>query len=272
MKIDLHCHTTVSDGHLTPLELLQRAEEQSVQLLAITDHDTVGAYQQLLDVDSSVALVSGIELSSQWANMSVHIVGLGIDLSSSDLQDFVAEQQSAREQRGEMIAKNLVKKGLPDLLPAAKEIAGVSQLGRPHFAQAMIDKEIVKTQQAAFKRYLGAGKAGDVKASWPHISEVVEKITAFGGVAILAHPLHYKITQTKRRALIADFKAVGGEAIEVISGRQSSQETDYLKDLCYRFQLEYSCGSDFHRPSPWSELGVDVSKLDQDAAVWSRWV
>lgn len=272
MKIDLHCHTRVSDGVLTPSELLERALEQQVSLLAITDHDTVDAYQQLPETPA-LTLITGVEISAQWGSMGVHIVGLNVDLNNASFQTQLKQQQVAREQRAEAIAERLVKKGLPNLLEDVKRLADGSQIGRPHFAEAMLERGIVNNQQAAFKRHLGAGKAGDVKAQWPHMSEAIEWIVASGGIAVLAHPLHYKITQTKRRALISDFKAAGGEAMEVISGSQSQAETTMLAKLCETYSLKASCGSDFHRPNPWSELGIEANACPSICEpVWQNWI
>lgn len=274
MSVDLHCHTTASDGALSPRELLQLAITNHIELLAITDHDSLAGYHQAqAEVDQyGLHLLSGIELSSQWSKMSVHVVGLNIDVTHPVMQQAVVEQGERRKQRAVIIAERLEKKGFLGAYDAAVALAGAGQVGRPHFAQFLVEKGHVSSIQQAFKRYLGAGKIGDVKAIWPTMAEVVDWIVVAGGVAVLAHPLHYKITATKRRALTADFKAAGGRAIEVVSGLQTPEKTAYLADLADAFDLYASCGSDFHRHAgDWADLGK-MSPLPQRCRpVWALW-
>lgn len=274
MPVDLHCHTTASDGALSPSELLQLAIANHIELLAITDHDSLAGYHQAkAELDQhELHLLSGIELSSQWANMSVHVVGLNFDSTHPVMQQAVVEQGERRKQRAMMIAERLAKKGFLGAYDAAVALAGTGQVGRPHFAQFLVDKGYVSSIQQAFKRYLGAGKIGDVKAIWPTMAEVVEWIVAAGGVAVLAHPLHYNITATKRRALTADFKAAGGQAMEVVSGLQTPEKTAYLADLADAFELYASCGSDFHsHVGGWGDLGKMSPLPERCRPVWALW-
>ncbi len=258
MKIDLHCHTTASDGKLSVPELLARAQQNDVQLLAITDHDTlVGSNEaRPLAGELGIELLAGIELSSVWGGMNIHVVGLGVDSDSPALQQALVRQGAAREARAQKIGERLAKRRCDDAYKGAKAIAGNAQIGRPHFAQYMVDTEFVASTEEAFKKYLGAGKPGDVKCCWPELREVVNWIIAAGGVAVLAHPAHYKMSNTKLRALIVEFKAAGGTALEVVSGMQNKDKTDYHARLCADFGLYASCGSDFHGPaSDWSDIG-----------------
>jgi hypothetical protein len=258
MKLDLHCHTTASDGALTPTEIVQRAVERGVDVLSITDHDTVAAYGKLGSDDlAKLQLVPGIEFSTRWQGHTIHIVGLDIDLDSAVLADAVSRQQAARAARAEEIGRRLERAGIEQALDGARELAGESGIGRPHFARFLVESGRVKSISAAFKKYLGPGKVGDVKQYWPPLEIVTDWITAAGGIAVLAHPGKYRMTNTKLAALIDEFRDHGGGAIEVLCGQQPTDVTRKLARLCNQRNMLASCGSDFHAPGqPWSELGA----------------
>lgn len=274
MLVDFHSHTLASDGSLSAAELIARALERGVDRLAITDHDTIDGYLQAKNIVASTPLdlISGIEFSTVWGKIGVHIVGLHFDEHNTQLLAGIEHQQQARLARAQLIAAKLEKLGFTGALQGAQHYSQGNQLGRPHFAQFLVEQGHVKSIQQAFKRYLGAGKPGDVKAVWPAMSEIIQWVNDSGGVAVLAHPLYYKMTATKLRALISDFKQAGGRAIEVVSGVQSNDKTQYLTELANRFGLAASCGSDFHHPqAAWSDLGK-VSALPADATpVWDLW-
>lgn len=274
MLVDLHCHTLASDGSLSVAELIERAVDRGVDRLAITDHDTIEGYLQAKTIIAStpLELISGVEFSTVWGKLGVHIVGLHFDETHPQLLAGVEHQQRARQVRAQLIADKLERLGFKNAYEGAQQYAQGSQLGRPHFARFLVEQGYVKSIQQAFKRFLGAGKPGDVKAVWPPMTEIIQWINLSGGVAVLAHPLHYKMTATKLRALINDFKAAGGAAIEVVSGVQPNDKTRYLTELANRFDLAASCGSDFHHPqAAWSDLGK-LSVLPANATpVWDLW-
>jgi predicted metal-dependent phosphoesterase TrpH len=271
--VDLHCHSSASDGELSPQALLQRAVQQGVELLALTDHDSIDGYLQLrADAGASPQLLAGVELSCVWGKGLVHIVGLNIDVDNRLFQQRLLEQQQARNERARLIGEKLGKYGFANAYELAAELAGNSQIGRPHFARLLVEHGYVDSIKQAYKKYLGAGKPGDVKLTWPAMATVVAWIIDSGGVAVLAHPLFYKMTATKLRALLTDFKQAGGLGLEVISGRQPDDRTRYLAGLCQQFELLASIGSDFHRPDePWNELG-QMGVLPKDCRpIWSLW-
>lgn len=277
MLIDFHTHTTASDGALSPEQLVDRARSKGIRLFAITDHDTVSGYQAAVEHYSpsggEMSLVAGLEFSCVWSGATIHVVGLGVDCAHPVLQQGLAQLAAARCDRGQVIAERLAKLGFPGALEGALLVAGDSQLGRPHFAAWMVAQGHAKDTAAAFDRYLGRGKPGDVKAFWPTLAEVTEWIVAAGGVAVLAHPLKYKLTRSKLYRLVADFKSAGGEAVEVINGRQTIDQTRQLCRLALECSLEVSIGSDFHRDSPWGpELGVELRHLGSLRGVWERWL
>ncbi|HSC67616.1 MAG TPA: PHP domain-containing protein [Cellvibrio sp.] len=255
---DLHCHTHFSDGTLSPESLVARAKEHGVSVLAITDHDTIAGVRiaQKAALEAGITLINGIEFSSQWGKGGVHIVGLGVDLNSAALLAAVKFQDQARNTRALAIADRLSKVGFPDALTGAQSIAGNATVGRPHFAQYLMSIGAVKNINAAFKKYLGAGKPADVKYQWPPMDQVITWIHSAGGVAVLAHPAKYELTRAKMCALIDSFCAAGGDALEVISGLQQASLTEDLLRIANARSLYASCGSDFHFPGQsWQELG-----------------
>lgn len=257
MIFDLHSHTTFSDGALTPRELLARADEKGVDVLAITDHDTTDAFDDLPSDNHQVSLVPGIEFSTQWNKTGVHVIGLNIDPGSDAMSHGVRYQSNARLQRARLIGERLRKKGIKDAFEGAARLSAGSYIGRPHFARHLVNTGRVDSIQAAFKKYMGDGKVGDIKQHWADLPQVIRWIRDANGVAVLAHPLKYKMTRTRLKKLIVDFIDQGGQGIEVISGQQQPQQTRDMAQLCVQHELLASCGSDFHRPdSPWAELGA----------------
>jgi predicted metal-dependent phosphoesterase TrpH len=271
MIFDLHSHTTVSDGALQPQELVARAIEQGVGALAITDHDTIDAYKMLPATHENIELIAGIEFSTQWQNCGIHVLGLNIDLDSDAIKAGAQFQTDARLTRAQQIGEKLAKQGIDDAFSGARKLASNGYVGRPHFAQYLIDIGKVKNMQAAFKKYLGAGKAGDVKQHWADLTQIVEWIRGAGGIAVLAHPLKYKMTNTKLKRLLDDFLQVGGQGVEVVSGKQLPHQTEYMANLCNQKGLLASCGSDFHMPDKrWAELGAFPRLPDKVTPVWDR--
>ncbi|WP_144776281.1 PHP domain-containing protein [Marinobacter maritimus] len=269
--IDLHCHSTASDGALTPTELVARAAEKKVTHLALTDHDTVRGFAEAHSAAkaNNIVLIPGIELSCLWRSHTIHIVGLDFDIDNTDFLAALEQQNRNRWARAAMIAERLSKLAVPDLLERATAESGGDVPGRPHFAKVMVEAGVVKNVAQAFKRYLGSGKVGDVKAYWPELQEVVQWINSAGGLAVLAHPRKYQLTATKLRDLTADFRRAGGQAIEVSTSGQSSGDLGFLAELCVREKLLASQGSDFHFPgAPWCELGRIMKMPDGLEPVW----
>ena len=188
--VDFHTHSLASDGALEPSDLLLQAKEAGVSRFAITDHDTLAGYLSVKGSQAArdVGLVSGVELSCRWAKTTIHVVGLGFDDSAAEIIDMVTSLSDARIERAKTIAQRLENAGFSGALDGALKVANGSQIGRPHFAQWMLDAGHVASLTEAFDKYLGAGKVGDVKAFWPEMADVVRAITASGGVAVLAHP------------------------------------------------------------------------------------
>lgn len=271
MIVDFHTHSLASDGALSPEQLLVRAKEAGVTRFAITDHDTTAGYDAVKDSKEAreVGLISGVELSCKWATATVHVIGLGFDASAPSMMAMVSQLTEARQQRAEKIASRLEKVGISGALHGARNRAGDSQIGRPHFAGWMVDNGCVSSITEAFDKYLGAGKPGDVKMFWPSISDVVGAITESQGAAVLAHPLKYKLTGMKLRALVNDFKAAGGVGLEILNGRQPPVDLKRLVQLADAAELIPSVGSDFHRDFEYGpKLGVDADRLPVNHYIW----
>lgn len=267
LNADLHCHSLASDGQLSPSDLVDRAVERGVQMLALTDHDTLAGLDEAHHAaEGRLQMINGIELSSRWRKIGVHIVGL--DFNPQGLSEAVAQQHQARKERAEVIGKRLSRKGMAGALAGATEIADGAEISRVHFAQFLVQQGHVKTETEAFKKWLGTGKIGDVKANWPEMDTVVRWIVDAGGIAVLAHPHHYNLTHTKLRELVADFQSASGKAMEIAGCGINPNQRQNLVRLCQETSLWGSRGSDFHRPNAWTDLGKGPALPDGIEPVW----
>jgi predicted metal-dependent phosphoesterase TrpH len=268
---DLHCHSTASDGALSPTDLIRRAHEQGVTTLALTDHDTTAGLTEarIAATASGIRLIPGIELSTTWQDKCFHIVGLGIDPAYDPLVQATQNLQTVRLERAEKIAHKLEKKRIPGALEAVKQAAGDSMITRTHFADFLLSQHHVSTQQEAFDRYLARGKPAYVSTPWAELEQAIGWITGSGGVAVLAHPLRYKLTANWMKRLLTAFKEAGGQAVEVITSRINADEIKLVADYAARFELAGSIGSDFHNPeNQWIELGRLAPLPPQIKPVW----
>ncbi|MFT0211214.1 PHP domain-containing protein [Pseudomonas sp. F1_0610] len=277
MDIDLHCHSTASDGVLTPDSLVLRAYEKGVKVLALTDHDTVEGLALARDTANKlgIQLINGIEFSATHLGATVHILGYDFRLNDPAILSACERLKQARWSRAIEIAERLAKKGMGNALEGA--IAVQAERGesenapaRPHFAQFLVNQGYVKDFSEAFRKWLGAGKVGDVKQHWPCMEQVLETLHQANAWISLAHPYQYNFTRTKRRRLVSDFAALGGHALEVSNGMQPAEEVGVLSILAREFQLMGSAGSDFHLPKPWSELGVYRPFANDLPALWQN--
>lgn len=269
MLIDLHCHSTCSDGSLTPAELVKAAEKRNIDMLSITDHDNMDAYFGLPLV-SPVKIIKGVEFSTTWNKCVIHILGLNMSDQCMQLQHVINKQKDARVQRAKVISKRLNRCGLIGGYETISTYKKSWQIGRPDFAQLLVKQGIFKDVQSAFKKILGRGKIGDVKSQWLSLTKIIQAIHSAGGFAILAHPLTYQFTNTKLKRFLYDFTALGGDGIEVINGYQNSDKTAYLIKLSQEFRLKASIGSDFHHNSAWSQLGCTTDHIkNQIDPIWN---
>ncbi|MEQ8663179.1 MAG: PHP domain-containing protein [Gammaproteobacteria bacterium] len=271
-SIDLHAHTTASDGGLAPCELLRAAAAAGVRVLSITDHDTVAAYTALATPPPGLLLVPGIELSTWWRRIGIHVVGLGVDPQGAALRAACASQQAARERRARAIAARLARQGIADAYAGAARHAGAAAIGRPHFARHLVERGAVRTLKQAYARYLANPREAHGVDIWADLGTVIGWIRAAGGRAVLAHPSHYRLTGLRLGELVGEFAALGGAAIEVVSGQQQPATTTRLAALAREHGLEGSIGSDFHHPGrPGTALGRVAALPAGIAPVWAHW-
>lgn len=258
---DFHCHSTASDGALSPTELVKRAHQQGVTVLALTDHDTIAGQKEAQSCATSVDIkfINGIELSAKWQKRCFHIVGLNIDPGYSPLTEALCNLQNVRRERAEKIAEKLEKKRIPGALEAIKKIVGDGLITRTHFADFLVSQNHVSTQQEAFDRYLGEGKPAYIassSSSWLELELAISLIVESGGIAVLAHPLRYQLSANWMKRLLTAFKDAGGQSMEVITGRINTDEIKLAAGYAKQFELAGSVGSDFHSPdNQWVELG-----------------
>ncbi|RLA00994.1 MAG: phosphatase [Gammaproteobacteria bacterium] len=271
---DLHSHSTASDGSLSPEDLIARAIEQGVDVLALTDHDgTEGLAEAKQAVkDTDLTLISGVEISVTWGKNTVHILGLNIDSDTDSLQQGLTKLRDYRIGRAQEIAKRLDKSGISGALEGARKYASDIMLGRLHFAKFLVEQGYAKNINDVFKRYLVRNKPGYVPGEWASLADAVNWINEAGGQAVIAHPARYRITATKLRRLVTEFKEIGGVGFEVVSGRQHPEEIKTLARIAEQFELLASCGSDFHTPdNTWVELGRLPPLPESCVPVWSTW-
>ena len=275
IKYDLHSHTTHSDGHLTVEELLARAVDKNIDVFAITDHDTVAAIEPaqafIKRENLPLRLINGVEISTKWESFEIHIVGLNIDTNDSTLHTLLSEQQQKRETRAIEIGHRLNKNGFDGIYQQARELAENAQITRAHFARALIERGVAKNFPGVFKKYLGRGKTGYVPSNWCDMQTAIAAIHAAGGVAVLAHPSSYKMSNKWLRKLLVEFKSVGGDAMEVAQPQQAPSERQFLGLLSQEYELLCSQGSDFHFPTSYLELGKNLYLPKDCQGVWQIW-
>lgn len=275
--IDLHCHSTASDGQLTPAALVRRAHQRGIRVLALTDHDTtrgIGEARQMAG-QLGVHLVNGIELSCTWSATTIHVLGYDFALDAPALSALVERLQAGRWRRAEKIDQRLAAKGMSGCLDGARAVQ--AELGeneqppaRPHFAEYLVRAGYARDHSEAFNKWLGAGKIGDVKQYWPEFSEVMQVLRDSGARSSLAHPYHYNFTRSKRRRLVRDFAEQGGHALEVSNGLQPPEQVGALSVMAREFGLQITAGSDFHAPRNWSELGLYRAPADDLTPLWHQ--
>jgi len=271
---DLHSHSTVSDGSLSPEQLVARAIDQGVDVLALTDHDgTEGIIAaQAAAQGTKLSLVTGVEISVTWGSSTIHILGLKVDHKNASLQKGLEKIRDYRKERAVKIAERLEKSGISGAYEGASQYASPVMLGRVHFAKFLVDKGHAKNINDVFKRYLVRNKPGYVSGEWATLAQAVNWINGAGGQAVIAHPARYKMTATKLRRLITEFKELGGVGLEVVSGRQHPEEIKTLAKLANDFNLLASCGSDFHSPdNTWVELGRIPELPSSVNPIWKKW-
>lgn len=251
---------------------MRRAAEKQVEVLAVTDHDTLAGLDEVRRTIEAeqlpLRLVSGVEISTGWEHHEIHIVALGVDENNPQLTDFLAGQLARREARALEIGRRLEKCLIPGTYEEAKALAGDAAVTRAHFARVLVARGVADNMQKVFKKYLSRGNKGYAPAEWPEMSEAIAAIHAAGGLAVLAHPSRYDLTAKWIKRLLVAFKAAGGDAMEVSLPQQSPQERANLGQWAKDHDLYISVGSDFHFPSNWTELGRHLWLPKEGMPIW----
>lgn len=273
--IDLHCHSTTSDGAHSPEEVVRMAVENGCTMLSLTDHDnTAGLTAARLEAQKQgICFINGVEISVTWRGRTIHIVGLDFDEQNDALQQLLQTNRAGRIERAQKMAEKLAKKGIEGAFEAAMQLApNPENISRTHLAEFLVAQGIVRTKQQAFSRYLGDGKSCSVRHEWCSLEEAVAAIVQAKGLAVIAHPMRYDLSATAKRNLFEQFKNAGGHAIEVHSGRCSANDSHNYALLAQRHQLLSSCGSDFHRLNDYSGgvLGACPKLPEISQPVWQH--
>ncbi len=271
---DLHSHSTASDGTLPPRELVLRAAEAGVKVLALTDHDTTAGIDEAHRTAQTcgLILIPGVEVSVTWNQQTVHVVGLNVDPESPLLSEGLGRLRAFREWRAREIAEKLEKVGIHGAYEGASAFAEGNLIGRTHFARFLVKSGVVDDERKVFKRYLVNGKPGHVSGDWASLEEAVNWIHSAGGETVIAHPARYSMTRSKLRRLFKDFVELKGDALEVVSGSHSRDDYFTMAKHAKDFGLKASAGSDFHSPeTPWLELGRLPKLPDSCQPIWSHW-
>jgi predicted metal-dependent phosphoesterase TrpH len=251
MKVDLHSHSTCSDGLLSPAELVERAVLRGVDMLALTDHDELAglASARAAAAQWGLRLIDGVEISVQWEETTLHIVGLNVDPDHAPLMDGLAAIRSGREDRAHRMADSLAAAGIAGSLEGARRYAKNPELlSRSHFARYLVEAGHARDTNAVFRNYLTPGKPGYVPHQWAALTDALGWITGSGGLAVLAHPGRYPLNQQQSERLLGEFVELGGAAVEVVTGSHTPDEFVIWARYAKRFGLRASAGSDFHGP------------------------
>jgi 3',5'-nucleoside bisphosphate phosphatase len=272
---DLHSHSTRSDGLLTPTDLVRRAAERGVDVLALTDHDELSGIAEALAAarETGIRLICGSELSVSWRDITLHVLALGIDPTCAALVDGLVAIREGRTGRARRISDALAAAGIPGAYEGAmKFVTSEHLISRTHFARYLVAAGHVRATKDVFDRYLVPGKPGHVEHEWAGLQQAIDWIHVAGGQAVLAHPGRYKVNASGMRDLLTEFRDAAGDGIEVISPSHSSEEIEAFARHARRFGFLVSSGSDYHGPGEsWADLG-DMPPLPSGlTAVWTRW-
>ena len=272
LNADLHCHSVVSDGTLTPEALAERAKANGVELWALTDHDEVGGQHRAAAAAKAQGMeyLTGTEISVTFIGQTVHIVGLGFDPENAELVQGLRQTRGGRTERAREMSEGLAKVGIQGAFEGALKFVGNPELiSRTHFARFLVESGVCKETNEVFRKFLTEGKPGFVPHKWATLKDAVTWITGAGGMAIIAHPARYKFSPNEEFALFTEFKNYGGQGVEVVTGSHTAAEYQVYAETAREFGLAASRGSDFHSPEEsHTELGTLPYLPGQLTPVW----
>ncbi|WP_233340216.1 PHP domain-containing protein [Pseudidiomarina tainanensis] len=271
-RYDLHCHSYYSDGALSPADLIQRACEQGVTHLALTDHDSVdGVSEAQAFIEQHrlpIELIVGTEITCSWEGFEIHLVALNFNADASSMKELLMQQQQCRRDRYQAMVAKLHKAGIDVQPPMAQ---AMTMPTRKHLADALVDGGWVCSFETAFRRYLGKGQQAYVATQWVTLADAVTAVAAAGGVTVIAHPHAYQLSNKWLRRLLTHAKDVGVTGVEVAIGTQSPGQREALATFAEEIGLAASVGSDFHYPARWRELGKNLCLPERCVPIWTLW-
>jgi len=273
MKVDLHSHSYHSDGVYSPSEVLEFANQAKCNLFSLTDHDTTEGLLEAQEKANSLALnfIPGVEVSALWRNMTIHILGLDINVNNELLQRGLRRNQELRKERAAKIALGLSRAGIKDALEKTRVLSKTNMITRTHFAQMLIQEGYCKDMKSVFRRFLTGNKPGAVRVEWSNFEEVISWIHSAGGLAVIAHPFRYRMTQTKIKRMFSEFKEALGDGVEAITAMSSEQEINLCFNWAKEINLLISSGSDYHG---WSNQRINICCLKEipnsDNLIWNH--
>ncbi len=271
---DLHCHSTVSDGLLSPPELVAHAAKRGVKVLALTDHDDLGGLQAAKEAafEHGIQFINGVEISVTWKRRTLHIVGLKVDNHNAPLKAALDKVRIGRDERAQEMGADLARIGIHGAYEGAKALAKQSIITRTHFARFLVDNSHAKDTKSVFKKYLVKGKPGFKEHEWMDLKSAVDLIKGAGGQAVIAHPGRYDLGTINMLLLMHEFRSLGGAAIEVVTGSHTPPQYQQFAKIAHKFSLKSSLGSDFHGSGiSYMEMGCIPDLPEICVPVWDDW-
>ena len=273
-QFDLHCHSTVSDGLLSPPDLVAHAAQRGVKVLALTDHDDLGGLQAAREaaIKHNIQFVNGVEISVTWKKRTLHIVGLKIDVNNAALKTALDAVRIGRDERAQEMGADLVRVGIMGAYEGAKAIAKQSIITRTHFARFLVEHGHAKDTKSVFKKYLVKGKPGFKEHEWMSLETAVDLIKGAGGASVIAHPGRYDLGAVNMLLLMHEFRSLGGVAIEVVTGSHAPPQYQQFAKIAHQFSLKCSVGSDYHGSGiSYMEMGYIPDLPVGCVPVWDDW-
>lgn len=272
--IDLHCHSHISDGTLSPTEVVKLAAQNGCKVLALTDHDNTAGLTEARETaqQHGIHFINGVEISVSWRGRTIHIVGLDFNPNNPTLQNLLQQLRQGRQNRVKQIAQKLTQYGISHAYEGSLALcSNPENISRTHIADFLVQQGHVRNKQQAFTKYLGDGKKAAVAHQWAELKQAIEAIYQANGIAVIAHPMRYSLSATARRQLFTEFSQLGGKAIEIHSGNASLNDRLTYAQFAQQYQFLASVGSDFHRPNDYSGgiLGQSPQLPPNCHPIWS---
>jgi 3',5'-nucleoside bisphosphate phosphatase len=273
-QIDLHCHSTVSDGLFSPPDLVAYAAKRGVKVLALTDHDDMGGLQAAREaaLEHDIQFINGVEISVTWKRRTLHIVGLKVDANNVALKTALDKVRIGRDERAQEMGEDLARAGIHGAYEGAKALAAQSIITRTHFARFLVENGHAKDTKSVFKKYLVKGKPGFKEHEWMSLEAAVSLINDAGGSAVIAHPGRYDLGTINMLLLMHEFRSLGGAAIEVVTGSHAPPQYQQFAKIAHKFSLKSSLGSDYHGSGiSYMEMGCIPDLPEICVPVWNDW-